>query len=108
MIANPSVEDNACSWVEYPKGTWQRPFNREAPDRITFFREGLWGMMTPDGTVIAPAQYQHIVNYRQSGRFIVRDQAGRVCCMDKDFHQLLPWEDDWVSVREKIDEMLKK
>jgi hypothetical protein len=93
-------------WYEYPKGTWQCPLVWAAPDRLAFFRNGYWGLRDPEGLIVIPDEFQIIVNYKGSGYFILRDKAGRVGCVDKDFNCIFPCAYDWVPIREKVDQLI--
>jgi hypothetical protein len=93
-------------WYEYPKGTWQCPLVWAAPDRLAFFRNGYWGLRDPEGLIVIPDEFQIIVNYKGSGYFILRDKAGRVGCVDKDFNCIFPCAYDWVPIRKKVDQLI--
>lgn len=94
-------------WYEYPQGTFRHPLEWITPDRLAFFRNGYWGVRKPDGEIIIPDEFETIVNYKQSGYFIVRDKLGKVGCVDKDFHCIIPCKDEWISIREKVEKLIK-
>lgn len=89
-------------WVEYPKDTWQKRFQWLAPDRLGFFREGLWGMMAPDGEVIIPDQFQFIVPFEDTDYFILKDRLNFCGCVDKDFNILYPSKYEYKELRQKL------
>jgi len=93
-------------WYESPKGTWQKALYWITPDRLAFFRNGYWGVRDPEGLIVIPDEFQVIINYKESGCFIVRDKTGKVGCVDKDFNCIFPCEFDWISLREKVDELI--
>lgn len=94
-------------WYEYPKGTWQKALYWITPDRLAFFRNGFWGVRKPDGEIIIPDEFDTILNYKQSGYFIVRDKSGKVGCVDADFQCVFPCEYDWITIREKVEKLIK-
>lgn len=67
---------------------------------------GYWGLRAPEGLIVIPDEFQIIVNYKESGYFILRDKAGRAGCVDKDFNCIFPCIYEWVSLREKVDELI--
>lgn len=93
-------------WCEYPQGTFFQPLVWIAPDRFSFFRDGYWGVRKPDGEIVIPDEFETILNYRQSGYYIVRDKRYKVGCVDKDFNCIFPCEYEWVPLREKLDEII--
>lgn len=94
-------------WYEYPQGTWQKALYWITPVRLAFFRNGFWGVRKPDGEIVIPDEFETIVNYRQSGYFIIRDKSGKVGCVDADFHCFFPCEYEWSPLRAKVDSLLE-
>ena len=87
------------NWMEYPKGTWQRPLQWLAPDRIGFFRDGYWGMMSPEGIVIIPDQFEFILPFYKTGYFILKNKNQLCGCVDKDFNILYPDKYEYTELR---------
>lgn len=94
-------------WYEYPQGTWQKALYWIAPDRLAFFRTGYWGVRKPDGEIVIPDEFDIILNYKQSGYFIVRDKFGKVGCVDKDFQCIIPCEYEWIPLREIVENLIE-
>ena len=87
------------NWIEYPKGTFFRPLQWIAPDRLEFYEDGYWGMMTPEGIVTIPPVFKFIVPFRSTGYFVVRDKNNLCGCVDKDFNMLYPCEYEYKELR---------
>jgi len=95
------------NWIEYPQGTFFRPLQWIAPDRLEFFEDGYWGVMTPEGIVTIPPVFKFIVPFRSTGYFIVRDKHNKCGCVDKDFNMLYPCEYEYKELRAKLGEEFK-
>ena len=87
------------NWIEYPKGTFFRPLQWITPDRLEFFEDGYWGLMTPKGIVTIPPVFKFIVPFRSTGYFVVRDKSNKCGCVDKDFNMLYPCEYEYKELR---------
>ena len=92
------------NWTEYPQGTFFHPLQWIAPDRLQFFQDGYWGMMTPEGIVTIPPIFKFIVPFRSTGYFIVRDKNNTCGCVDKNFKMLYPCEYEYKELRAKLGE----
>lgn len=93
-------------WIEYPKDTYFKRLHWHSPDLLNFFKDGYWGTMQPDGTVVIPNEYETVLNYKQSGYIILRDKENKVACgilFSNILCLLIPFIDSWETVRQIID-----
>ena len=99
VLHETRLKDN---WIEYPKGTFFRPLQWIAPDRLQFFQDGYWGAMNPEGIVTIPPVFKFIVPFKTTGYFIVKDQHDKCGCVDNDFKMLYPCEYEYKELRTKL------